>query len=362
MKEKVPVSLDVTHTTLSVIFIGMLIASSIWILHPFLIALIWASVIVIATWPIFLKLQTLLSGKRGLAVAAMTIAILLVFLIPLTLTIITIVGNADNIASRVKSLTSFNLPMPPQWLERIPLEGGRLAERWRAFAMLTPAERSEMMTPYARDILEWFLTQAGSIGMTILYFLLTTIISAIMYANGEIIRDAILSFARRLAGPQGESVAILAGKAIRSVALGIVLTALMQAALGGVGLFITGFPAAPLLTAVMFLLCLAQIGPGLVLIPAVIWLYWQDGALWGTILLIFAIPTLTVDNFVRPILIKKGANLPLLLIFAGVIGGLIAFGVIGLFIGPVILAVTYTLLKAWVTGSVKGDQAGPSTG
>jgi len=361
MKEKTPVSLDVTHTTLAVIFIGILIASSFWILHPFLIALVWASVIVIATWPILLKLQALLARRRGLAVAVMTIALLLILLVPLTLTILTIIGNAENIVSGVKSITSFTLPMPPQWLERIPLEGGRLAAQWKAFAALSPEQRSALLTPYAKDVLEWFVTQAGSIGMTILYFLLTTIISAIMYANGEIIREGVLSFARRLAGPQGESVAILAGKAIRSVALGIVLTAIMQAALGGIGLFITGFPAASLLTAIMFLLCLAQIGPALVLIPAVIWLYWKEGALWGTILLIFAVPTITVDNFIRPVLIKKGADLPLLLIFAGVIGGLIAFGVIGLFIGPVILAVTYTLLKVWVTGTIRGDEAGSSS-
>jgi len=357
MKEKIPVSLDITHATLAVIFIGLLIASSFWILNPFLMSLVWASVIVIATWPLMLKLQSLLAGRRGLAVAVMTIALLLILLIPLTLTVLTIVNNAENIAARVQSLTSFTLPPPPHWLERIPLEGEKLAARWKAFAALSPEKRSEMMTPYAKDVLQWFVTQAGSIGMIILHFLLTTIIAAIMYANGETIREGILSFARRLAGPHGEAVAILAAKAIRGVALGIVLTALIQVVLGGSGLFITGVPAASLLTAVMFLLCLAQVGPALVLIPAVIWLYSQEGALWGTILLVFTILALTVDNFIRPILIKKGADLPLLLVFAGVIGGLIAFGVIGLFIGPVMLAVTYTLLKAWVTGSVQGDEA-----
>jgi predicted PurR-regulated permease PerM len=137
------------------------------------------------------------------------------------------------------------------------------------------------------------------------------------------------------------------------------LTAIIQATLGGIGLAVTGVPAAALLTAVMFMLCLAQIGPALVLIPAVIWLYWKDSALWGTILLIFTIFALAIDNVVRPVLIKKGADLPLLLIFAGVIGGLIAFGVIGLFIGPVVLAVTYALLKAWVTGSVQEDAENP---
>jgi predicted PurR-regulated permease PerM len=209
--------------------------------------------------------------------------------------------------------------------------------------------------------MQWFVAKAGSFGMTMLQFLLTTIIAAIMYAKGEVVRSGILGFARRLAGPRGEDVAVLAAKAIRSVALGIVLTALIQTALGGAGLFITGVPAAALLTAVMFMLCLAQIGPALVLVPAVIWLYWTDSALWGTILLIFTIIALTIDNVVRPVLIKKGADLPLLLIFAGVIGGLIAFGIIGLFIGPVVLAVTYTLLKIWVTSSVQEDETGLGT-
>jgi predicted PurR-regulated permease PerM len=361
MKSKIPVSLDVTHTTLAVIFIAMLITSSFWILRPFLVDLIWASIIVIATWPVLLKLQALLANRRGLAVAMMTVTILLIILVPLTLAIRTIVGNAGDVSDRVSSLASITLPSPPVWLKRIPLAGERLVNRWTALAALSPEERSSLVTPYAQKALQWFVAQAGSIGMTMVHFLLTTIIAVILYAKGEVVRSGILSFARRLAGQQGEDVAVLAGKAVRGVALGVVVTALIQTALGGVGLFITGIPAAGLLTAVMFMLCLAQIGPALVLVPAVIWLYWKDSVLWGTILLIFTILALTIDNVIRPILIKKGADLPLLLIFAGVIGGLIAFGVIGLFIGPVVLAVTYTLLKAWVTGSVQEEEASSSS-
>ena len=145
----------------------------------------------------------------------------------------------------------------------------------------------------------------------------------------------------------------LAEKAIRGVALGVVVTALIQASVGGIGLVITGVPAAALLTGVMFMLCLAQIGPSVVLIPALIWVYWNDGALWGTTLLVFAILAVTLDNVVRPVLIRKGADMPLVMIFAGVIGGLLAFGIIGLFIGPVVLAVAHTLVKAWISG---GDE------
>jgi predicted PurR-regulated permease PerM len=130
----------------------------------------------------------------------------------------------------------------------------------------------------------------------------------------------------------------------------VVLTAIIQSGLGGVGLAVTGLPAATILTAVMFILCIAQVGPVFVLIPAVIWLYYKSGTFWGTVLLVWTIPVLILDNLLRPVLIKKGADLPLLLIFAGVIGGLLAIGIIGLFIGPVVLAVSYTLLEAWVSG------------
>jgi predicted PurR-regulated permease PerM len=167
----------------------------------------------------------------------------------------------------------------------------------------------------------------------------------------------VLSFARRLAGQQGEDIAVLAGKAVRAVVLGVVITALIQTAIGGIGLFIVGVPAAGLLTAVMLILCLAQLGPILVLLPSIVWLYWSGQPAWGTILIILSIPACTIDNFLRPILIRKGIDLPLLLIFAGVIGGLIGFGVIGLFIGPVILAVAYTLLTSWVAGDVQEDGA-----
>ena len=189
--------------------------------------------------------------------------------------------------------------------------------------------------------------------MVVLQFFLTVIIAAILYAKGEETSEGIRSFAQRLAGKHGDAVVILAEKAIRGVALGVVVTAIIQATVGGIGLAVTGVPAAALLTAVMFMLCLAQIGPALVLVPALIWVYWNDGVIWGTILLVFVILAMTLDNFVRPVLIKKGADLPLVMIFAGVIGGLIAFGIIGLFIGPVVLAVAHTLLKAWISGGTE---------
>jgi predicted PurR-regulated permease PerM len=159
----------------------------------------------------------------------------------------------------------------------------------------------------------------------------------------------VRAFGRRLAGVRGEEVVTLGGQAIRGVALGVVVTALAQSILGGIGLAITGVPFAPVLTALMFILCIAQIGPVLVLAPAVGWMYWTGDTGWATVLLVWTVVVGTMDNVLRPYLIKKGADLPLLLIFAGVIGGLLSFGLLGIFVGPLVLAVTYKLLEAWVS-------------
>ena len=357
MKEKNTASHDITYTTLSVLFIGVLILSCFWILRPFLGSFVWASVIVVATWPAFERLEALLAGRRGLAVAAMAVTILLIILVPISLAIFTIVENIDNISTQVRSLSMLSLSAPPDWVSRIPLAGGKLAEHWREFASLSPDERAAPLLPYAQTALQWLMAKAGSIGMTMLSFLLTVIIATILYAKGPVVREGVLSFARRLAGKQGKEVTLLAAKAVRGVVLGVVVTALVQATIGGLGLFVTGVPAATLLTAVMLILCLAQLGPILVLVPSTVWLYWSGHPGWGTVLLVITILASAIDNVVRPFLIRKGADLPLLLIFSGVIGGLAAFGIIGLFIGPVILAVTYTLLKAWVAEDALEDDS-----
>jgi predicted PurR-regulated permease PerM len=352
MREPRPASADITHSTLSVLFIALLIASTFWVLKPFLVAILWATIVAVAAWPLFMKLEAFVGGRRKLAVAIMTAVILLVVFVPVTLSVATIVRNGERITSVIRSFVTMSVPDSPDWIEHVPLAGARIAGKWNRFAALGPDERSAALAPYVQTALQWFVAKAGSIGTMLLQFLLTTIITAILFAHGETVREGILRFARRLAGQPGYDVAILAGQAVRSVVLGVVVTALIQTAIGGAGLLLSGVPATSLLTAAMFFFCLSQLGPMPVLLPATAWLYWSGKTGWGTTLLLIAIVAAAIDGFVRPLLIKRGADLPLLLIFAGVIGGLIAFGIIGLFIGPVILAVTYTLLKAWVASGL----------
>ena len=350
--------MDVTRATLAVLFIGTLIAACFWILLPFLISILWATTIVVTTWPVLLRLQAWFRGKRWPAVTVMTVLLLLVVIVPFTLAVATIVARVDSISALGKSLATFTVPLPPDWVGGIPIAGPKVAATWRQVAALPPETLSARLTPYVGQALSWFAARAGSVGMMFLQFLLTVIISAILYANGETAAVGVRRFARRLAGQRGENAVNLAAKAIRGVALGIVVTAVVQTSIGGIGLVITGVPAPAVLTAVMFMLCLAQVGPVLVLIPAVIWLYGKDGALWGTILLVVSIFAIAIDNVIRPLLIRKGVDLPLVMIFAGVLGGLVAFGILGLFIGPVVLAVSYTLLETWVLGDGPEEEVG----
>jgi predicted PurR-regulated permease PerM len=340
--------IDLARITLAILFLVALIAASLLILSPFLLAVIWAAMLVIATWPLMRHVQRWLWDLRPLAVATMTLALLLVFVVPFWAAVDTIVGNADRISDWTASLTSMELPPPPPWLSGIPLVGAPAAKFWQDIAGAGFHELLVRAKPYAGVATQWFIAAAGSFGLLLVQFLLTVVASAIMYARGEAAAAAIIRFGRRLAGPRGEESVRLAARAIRGVALGVVLTALIQTAVAAAGLFVTGVPFASVLSAITFMLCIAQIGPAVVLVPAVIWMYTSHDPVWASVLLVFSIVALSLDNVLRPILIRRGVDLPLLLILVGVIGGLIAFGLIGIFIGPTILAVAYTLLQEWI--------------
>ncbi|MCZ8074832.1 MAG: AI-2E family transporter YdiK, partial [Paucibacter sp.] len=334
---------DITRILLAVLAVALLIFASLWVLQPFLGASVWATMVVVATWPLMESLQARLWGRRSLATGVMVLGLLLLLFVPLSIALSTVVSHADQVMAWAPKLLDAEIPEPPAWLASLPVIGENLAAFWHKVAQEGLSSLLAMIKPYVGSSLKWTAAQAGNLGMVGLQFLLTVAIAAILYSEGESAVMHVRRFARRLAGEQGDAVITLAGQAIRGVALGIVVTALVQTALGGLGLWISGVPFSGLLSAVMLMACLAQIGPALVLAPAVAWLYWSGDSGWATVLLIWTLLVTTLDNFLRPWLIKKGADLPLLLIFAGVIGGLLAFGLVGLFIGPVVLAVTYTL-------------------
>jgi predicted PurR-regulated permease PerM len=339
---------DITRIILFVLVIGTLLVASLWTLLPFLSGMIWATTIAVATWPLLLRLERATGGRRAVAVAAMTLLVLTVFIVPFVLAISTVLDAAARSPAVMSDFLTKGLGPPPGWIEGLPVVGRQMADRWQAVAAGGPEALAEVLQPYGRSAAAWAIAATGGIGRLLVLILLTVVLVTILYSSGETAARGVLAFAHRLGGETAERTVVLAGQAVRSVAMGVVLTALVQAMLAGIGLWLCGIPHPALLTAFALVLGIAQLGPVPVLAPAVFWLYWTGSTGWATVLLIWSLPVAALDNVLRPILIRRGVQLPILLIVAGVIGGLISFGVVGLFIGPVVLAATYTLAKDWV--------------
>jgi predicted PurR-regulated permease PerM len=348
------------RVTLGILCLLALLAVAGWTLWPMMPAILWSSAIVISTWPVLIWLEARVGGRRWLATAILTLVLTLVLLFPILLGVMAVIDNADRIADWVRSITENPLPEPPPWVERIPFAGERVSAAWREISAAGPQGVMSRLGPYANRVVTWLLSRVGNAGMMILQFALTVIGVVFLYRNGERIGARIVGFARRLAGDEGENAVVLAAQATRSVALGVLLTAIVQALLALLGLWVAGVPALGILTLIMIVTGVAQLGPMPVLIPAVVWLYLAGDPLWGTILLVWSGFVGVIDNVLRPILIRRGADLPMMLIFVGVVGGLIAYGVVGLFIGPVALAVVYRLMEAWVSRGEHVDGASPS--
>jgi predicted PurR-regulated permease PerM len=285
----------------------------------------------------------------------MTLAILVVLVVPLVLAISTIAQHTDDITAWAKHLLSTGLPPPPAWVEKIPLAGHEIAKEWTRIATSSHEELAAAVAPYVRGVIQWIVGSVGGAGRILLHLGLVLVITVILYSTGETAANGVRRFARRLSGERGDEAVVLAGQAIRAVALGVVVTAIVQSVASGIALAACGVPYAILLTAVIFMSCIAQLGPIVVLLPVAGWLYWSGQPVQGTVLVVCTVVVGVLDNVIRPILIRRGADLPLLLILAGVIGGLVSFGIIGLFVGPVVLAVTYRLLGSWVAESERPE-------
>jgi predicted PurR-regulated permease PerM len=358
MPTTAPQTRDLARGTLAVIFILGLTAVSIWILSPFIAALIWATTLVVATWPILLWLQKSFGGKRKWAVLVMTGALGLLVLLPIFFGVKSVVSHSTDIAAWVENLPNTTLPSAPAWLTGMPLGGERLAKQWNDLAAAGSAGVRAYVAPHAKDILRGLMSRVGGLLLMFVHLLITIIIAAALYGYGEKAAGGVLAFTRRLGGSAGEDAARLAMLATRGVAMGVVVTALIQALLAGGGMAIAGVKFAGLLSVGVFVCCLAQIGPIPVMLIGVIMLYAGNHPLPATILLVWMLIVGTVDNIIRPLLIKKSVDLPLALIFSGVIGGLIAFGVLGLIVGPVVLAVSQQLMAKWIAEGGEGAPSG----
>lgn len=325
----------------------LMIVACFWVLSPFILGFVWAGMMVIATWPLLLKLEAKLWNKRWVAALTMVILILLLFVIPLGILIGSVIQNSAPLIDLAKSPNSLRLP-DLEWLSSIPFVGEKMYYTWHSLIASGGNAMLAKVQPYFGQAAGWFVAQAINAGRFVFHLMLMLLFSGLLYLKGESVMLGVRHFAIRLAGINGDAAVILAAQSIRAVALGVVLTALIQAIVGGVGLALSGIPYAAILTVLLFICCVAQLGPLLIMVPSVIWLFWSGDTTWAIILAVWAAIVATMDGVLRPWLIKMGADLPMVLILIGVIGGILSLGMIGLFIGPVVLAVSYSLLKAWM--------------
>ncbi len=338
---------DLPKIIFIMIFISIIIIASFWILQPFILGLSWAGMVVIATWPFLIRLESFLLGKRSLAVIVMTLLLVLLFMLPISLMIESLVDNSSLIITWAGALGKLHIP-DPVWLRSLPMLGDNIYNSYHVLINANGAAILAKIQPYFGQTATWLVAQVANVGRLLVHCTLMLLFSAILYARGEQIALGIRRFSVRLFSERGSALVLLGGQAIRAVALSVVVTALVQTVLAGIGLALSGIAATTWLTVLIFICCVAQLGPLPILIPSIIWFYWSGNTTWAMVLIIWSCVVATLDNVLRPMLIRMESDLPTLLIFMGVVGGLLAFGLIGLFIGPVVLAVSYRLFTAWM--------------
>jgi predicted PurR-regulated permease PerM len=362
-RQPVRPTVDLARVVLAVAALVLLIGGSLYIVHPFVPALIWGSTIVVTTWPLMLGIQRRLGGRRGLAVTVMLLLEIVVICIPTYAAVSTLADHTADIMNFVEKLPDYALPSPPSWLSSVPLMD-HATDEWQKLSDAGPGGILAKVEPYAAVVAKWLLVQMGLVGSFAVHLILMLIVCGLLYAHGEGAVALVTALALRVAPDSGANIVHLTGQSIRAIALGVVVTALVQASLGAAGVWLAGIPFAGVLSALMLVLCLVQLGPLLPMLGCVIWLFVHDARLTASVLLVWSIGVSALDNVLRPILIRRAVALPMVLILTGVLGGLIAIGAVGLFIGPVILAVTYHLLLAWIdqpNESVEqGNSAGPA--
>jgi predicted PurR-regulated permease PerM len=341
-------AVDLTRIVLATSTLLLLIGGSLYVLTPFVPALIWSAMIVVATWPALIGIQRHLNGRRAAAVAVLLLVQLVVIIIPIYAAIATIAHRAADITAFVHVLPTYALPSPPSWLSRIPVVGARFTHQWQKLSDAGPGGVLAQIQPYAAVVAHWTLARASQLGIFLLYLLLTLMICGLLYAKGEFAAGLLTRVAERITGDNGPEIIRLVGQSIRAIALGVVVTAILQASLGALGVWFAGVPYAGIIGAILLIACLVQIGPLLPLLCCVAWLFLSGSRIAAILLLVWSIAVTMLDNVLRPILIRRAVELPIILILFGVLGGLLSIGVVGLFLGPVILAVTYHLLLAWI--------------
>jgi len=326
--------------------VALVVYWSFVLLRPFLAVLIWAAILSVALYPLYLPLKRVFGGRSTPAAFVLTLLALIVILGPISSLVMALVQNLTSIAERISQGT-LSVPPPPSDVAEWPLIGAKLSSFWQT-ASLSVEQALTSIEPQLKDAALKLLKAAGTVGLGVLQFVVAIVIAGFTYSRAEAIQRSFKAFAMRAAPGVGESFVDLAGGTVRSVARGVIGISLLQAILFGVAALVVGIPLAGLWTFIALVLAIVQIGPGLVIIPVIIYAWSSMETVSAAILTAYLIPVMLLDNVLKPIVMGRGLPVPMLVIFIGVIGGTMAHGLIGLFVGPIVLALGYELGRAWI--------------
>jgi predicted PurR-regulated permease PerM len=325
----------------------LLALGCLYVLKPFLPAILFAAAVVISSWPLYLRLLRAMRGRRSLAALTMTLSLTLLVIIPLAIVAYNLADDVATTFGQLRYSIEHGALVPPGWIRDLPFVGDTLDVYLRQLV----ASRDQMLA-LAQRMLEparHYLMAGGlMLGTGVVQMSLAAFVSFFLYRDGQALIAVTSSMMAKVMGEGAQSVSDIISQTTRGVMYGLLGTALAQALVAAIGFAIAGVPAVPLLSVLVFVTSLVPFGPPLIWGGASVWLFGQGSTGWGIFMVIWGTVLISgVDNVVRPMLISRGTSLPFLLTLLGVLGGVIAFGFVGMFIGPVLLAVGYSLMSEW---------------
>jgi predicted PurR-regulated permease PerM len=324
----------------------VLLGGCLLVLRPFVSALLWAVVLCFSSWPIYRRLLRLLGNRRTVAALLMTLAMVLIVLLPFLIVVPTLADNVKEFTTAARRWTEEGPPNPPAWLVKVPVMGQKATDYWQSMATDTAKLWTEARR-FIEPVSAWLLKGGLALGGGLMELALSIFIAFFLFRDGISTAKRLTTVVERIGGEHGMHLLTVASNTVRGVVYGILGTALVQAVMAGAGFAIAGVPGAGLLALLTFFLSVMPMGPPLIWVPAALWLFNQGSNGWGFFMLIWGVGVSSIDNVVKPWLISQGSNLPFLLILFGVLGGALAFGFIGVFLGPTLLAVGFRLLEEW---------------
>jgi len=326
--------------------LGLLGAWCFALLRPFIAIVVWGAILAVALWPIFLALQRLFAGRRTLAAGVLTLAGLALMLGPVALLLANLATSAEALL-RALSQGAVEVPPPPAPVATWPWIGPPLDEVWTEASENLEAVL-ERFAPHLGRLANALVAIAATAGITLLQFVAAIILAGVLLPNAEAIRPGLGRFVERLTPARGKGFVDLAAATVRNIARGVVGVAVLQGLLLGVGFLAAGIPFAGLWTLLSVVLAIVQIGPAVIVLGTLVYAWTSLDVTTALLFTLWMIPASLVDNVLRPILMAHGLPVPMVVIFAGVIGGTLVHGLVGLFVGPVVLALGWELMRAWV--------------